>query len=34
MYKITNTIEFFSDEDESEVDLGNILNSYTVPTTP
>ncbi|GJX85044.1 putative ribonuclease H-like domain-containing protein [Tanacetum coccineum] len=27
-------IEFFSDEDEPEVDLGNILNSYTVPTTP
>ncbi|GKB46674.1 putative ribonuclease H-like domain-containing protein, partial [Tanacetum coccineum] len=27
-------VEFFSDKDESEVDLGNILNSYTVPTTP
>ncbi|GJW81684.1 putative ribonuclease H-like domain-containing protein [Tanacetum coccineum] len=27
-------IEFFSDEDEPEVDLGNILNSYAVPTTP
>ncbi|GJZ44208.1 putative ribonuclease H-like domain-containing protein [Tanacetum coccineum] len=27
-------IEFFNDEDEPEVDLGNILNSYTVPTTP
>ncbi|GJW70319.1 putative ribonuclease H-like domain-containing protein [Tanacetum coccineum] len=27
-------IEFFSDEDESEVDLGNITNSYTVLTTP
>ncbi|GJY67040.1 hypothetical protein Tco_0469278 [Tanacetum coccineum] len=27
-------VEFFSDEDELEVDLGNILNSYTVPTTP
>ncbi|GJQ96655.1 hypothetical protein Tco_0007794 [Tanacetum coccineum] len=27
-------VEFFSDEDESEVDLGNITNSYTVPTTP
>ncbi|GKF60895.1 putative ribonuclease H-like domain-containing protein, partial [Tanacetum coccineum] len=27
-------IEFFSDEDEPEVDLGNISNSYTVPTTP
>ncbi|GJU30992.1 putative ribonuclease H-like domain-containing protein [Tanacetum coccineum] len=27
-------VEFFSDEDEQEVDLGNITNSYTVPTTP
>ncbi|GKB40370.1 uncharacterized mitochondrial protein-like protein, partial [Tanacetum coccineum] len=27
-------IEFFSDEDEPEVDLGNITNSYIVPTTP
>ncbi|GJW32903.1 putative ribonuclease H-like domain-containing protein [Tanacetum coccineum] len=27
-------VEFFSDEDEPEVDLGNILNSYTVATTP
>ncbi|GJZ84511.1 putative ribonuclease H-like domain-containing protein, partial [Tanacetum coccineum] len=27
-------VEFFSDEDESEVDLRNITNSYTVPTTP
>ncbi|GJV22699.1 putative ribonuclease H-like domain-containing protein [Tanacetum coccineum] len=27
-------VEFFSDEDEPEVDLGNIANSYTVPTTP
>ncbi|GKA04227.1 uncharacterized mitochondrial protein-like protein [Tanacetum coccineum] len=27
-------IEFFSNEDEPEVDLGNITNSYTVPTTP
>ncbi|GJT68809.1 putative ribonuclease H-like domain-containing protein [Tanacetum coccineum] len=27
-------VEFFSDEDEPEVYLGNILNSYTVPTTP
>ncbi|GJS69399.1 putative ribonuclease H-like domain-containing protein [Tanacetum coccineum] len=27
-------IESFSDEDELEVDLGNITNSYTVPTTP
>ncbi|GKB56592.1 putative ribonuclease H-like domain-containing protein [Tanacetum coccineum] len=26
-------IESFSDEDEPEVDLGNITNSYTVPTT-
>ncbi|GJW56637.1 hypothetical protein Tco_0103368 [Tanacetum coccineum] len=29
----TTQIEFFSDEDEPEVDLGNITNSYTVPTT-
>ncbi|GJX75802.1 putative ribonuclease H-like domain-containing protein [Tanacetum coccineum] len=27
-------VEFFNDEDEPEVDLGNITNSYTVPTTP
>ncbi|GKB38918.1 putative ribonuclease H-like domain-containing protein [Tanacetum coccineum] len=27
-------IEFFGDEDEPEVDLGNITNSYIVPTTP
>ncbi|GKB55272.1 hypothetical protein Tco_0906025, partial [Tanacetum coccineum] len=27
-------IESFSNEDEPEVDLGNITNSYTVPTTP
>ncbi|GKC35637.1 hypothetical protein Tco_1048021 [Tanacetum coccineum] len=27
-------VEFFSDEDELEVDLGNITNSYTVLTTP
>ncbi|GJY16213.1 retrovirus-related pol polyprotein from transposon TNT 1-94 [Tanacetum coccineum] len=27
-------VEFFSDEDKPEVDLGNITNSYTVPTTP
>ncbi|GKF84123.1 hypothetical protein Tco_0249021, partial [Tanacetum coccineum] len=27
-------VEFFSDKDEPEVDLGNILNSYTVLTTP
>ncbi|GKF07438.1 hypothetical protein Tco_0041662 [Tanacetum coccineum] len=27
-------IESFSDEDEPEVDLGNIINSYIVPTTP
>ncbi|GJU92508.1 putative ribonuclease H-like domain-containing protein [Tanacetum coccineum] len=31
--KVTH-VEFFSDEDEPEVDLGNITNSYTVPTTP
>ncbi|GJV63066.1 putative ribonuclease H-like domain-containing protein [Tanacetum coccineum] len=30
----TTHVEFFSDEDELEVDLGNIINSYTVPTTP
>ncbi|GJT13771.1 putative ribonuclease H-like domain-containing protein [Tanacetum coccineum] len=27
-------VEFFSNEDEPEVDLGNILNSYTVSTSP
>ncbi|GJR44604.1 putative ribonuclease H-like domain-containing protein [Tanacetum coccineum] len=27
-------VEFFNDEDKPEVDLGNILNSYTVLTTP
>ncbi|GJW31235.1 hypothetical protein Tco_0051267 [Tanacetum coccineum] len=27
-------VEFFSDEDEPEVDLGNILSSYTVVTPP
>ncbi|GKF10262.1 putative ribonuclease H-like domain-containing protein, partial [Tanacetum coccineum] len=27
-------VELFSDEDELEVDLGNITNSYIVPTTP
>ncbi|GKB41753.1 hypothetical protein Tco_0886695 [Tanacetum coccineum] len=27
-------VELLSDEDELEVDLGNITNSYTVPTTP
>ncbi|GJR66308.1 putative ribonuclease H-like domain-containing protein [Tanacetum coccineum] len=27
-------VEFFSDKDEPEVDLENITNSYTVPTTP
>ncbi|GJV43930.1 ribonuclease H-like domain-containing protein [Tanacetum coccineum] len=27
-------VEFFNDEDEPEVDLGNITNSYIVPTTP
>ncbi|GKD95925.1 putative ribonuclease H-like domain-containing protein, partial [Tanacetum coccineum] len=30
----TTHVEFFSDEDDLEVDLGNITNSYTVPTTP
>ncbi|GKE04451.1 putative ribonuclease H-like domain-containing protein [Tanacetum coccineum] len=30
----TTHLEFFSDKDKPEVDLGNILNSYTVPTTP
>ncbi|GKD81210.1 hypothetical protein Tco_1348049, partial [Tanacetum coccineum] len=27
-------MEFFSNEDEPEVNLGNIINSYIVPTTP
>ncbi|GKB28469.1 putative ribonuclease H-like domain-containing protein [Tanacetum coccineum] len=27
-------VEFFNDEDEPKVNLGNITNSYTVPTTP
>ncbi|GKD54526.1 putative ribonuclease H-like domain-containing protein [Tanacetum coccineum] len=27
-------VAFFNDENEPEVDLGNILNFYTVPTTP
>ncbi|GJV75016.1 putative ribonuclease H-like domain-containing protein [Tanacetum coccineum] len=27
-------VEFFSDEDKPDVDLGNITNSYIVPTTP
>ncbi|GJY25032.1 ribonuclease H-like domain-containing protein [Tanacetum coccineum] len=27
-------VEFFSDKDEPEIDLGNITNSYTVLTTP
>ncbi|GJV73407.1 hypothetical protein Tco_1493402 [Tanacetum coccineum] len=27
-------IESFSDEDEPEANLGNIINSYTVPTIP
>ncbi|GKF97962.1 hypothetical protein Tco_0293783, partial [Tanacetum coccineum] len=27
-------VEFFSDEDGTKVDLRNIINSYTVPTTP
>ncbi|GJY23164.1 ribonuclease H-like domain-containing protein [Tanacetum coccineum] len=31
--KVTH-VKFFSDEDEPEVDLGNIFNSYTVPITP
>ncbi|GJY47940.1 putative ribonuclease H-like domain-containing protein [Tanacetum coccineum] len=30
----TTHVEFFSYEDKPEVDLGNITNSYTVPTTP
>ncbi|GKA57091.1 hypothetical protein Tco_0756279 [Tanacetum coccineum] len=30
----TTHVEFFSDKDKPEVDLGNITNSYTVPTTP
>ncbi|GKC96198.1 putative ribonuclease H-like domain-containing protein [Tanacetum coccineum] len=30
----TTQIEFFREEKEPEVDLGNITNSYTVPTTP
>ncbi|GKA78347.1 putative ribonuclease H-like domain-containing protein [Tanacetum coccineum] len=30
----TTHVEFFSDKDEPEVDLGNITNSYTVLTTP
>ncbi|GJW53378.1 hypothetical protein Tco_0097463 [Tanacetum coccineum] len=30
----TTQVEFSSDEDEPEVDLGNILNSYTIPNTP
>ncbi|GKB83741.1 hypothetical protein Tco_0950636, partial [Tanacetum coccineum] len=29
-----NHVEFFSDEDKPEVDLGNITNSYTVSTIP
>ncbi|GJT31134.1 putative ribonuclease H-like domain-containing protein [Tanacetum coccineum] len=31
--KVTH-VEFFSDEDQPKVDLGNITNSYRVPTTP
>ncbi|GKG24812.1 hypothetical protein Tco_0395440, partial [Tanacetum coccineum] len=27
-------VEFFSDEDEPKVDLGNITNSYIIPYTP
>ncbi|GJX66719.1 putative ribonuclease H-like domain-containing protein [Tanacetum coccineum] len=30
----TTHVEFFSDEDEPEIDLGNITNSYIVLTTP
>ncbi|GJS21149.1 putative ribonuclease H-like domain-containing protein [Tanacetum coccineum] len=30
----TTHVELFSDKDKPEVDLGNITNSYTVPTTP
>ncbi|GKC67512.1 putative ribonuclease H-like domain-containing protein, partial [Tanacetum coccineum] len=30
----TTHVDFFSDKDEPEVDLGNITNSYTVLTTP
>ncbi|GJS50503.1 ribonuclease H-like domain-containing protein [Tanacetum coccineum] len=30
----TAHVEFFSDEDEPEVDLGNIINFFTVLTTP
>ncbi|GKF13388.1 hypothetical protein Tco_0054850, partial [Tanacetum coccineum] len=30
----TTHVEFFSDKDEPDVDLGNITNSYTVPPTP
>ncbi|GJR96479.1 putative ribonuclease H-like domain-containing protein, partial [Tanacetum coccineum] len=30
----TTHVEFFSDEDDPEVDLGNITNLYTVLTTP
>ncbi|GJY10452.1 putative ribonuclease H-like domain-containing protein [Tanacetum coccineum] len=31
---VATHVEFFSDEDEPEVNLGNITNSYIVPTTP
>ncbi|GJS34569.1 retrovirus-related pol polyprotein from transposon TNT 1-94 [Tanacetum coccineum] len=31
---VTTHVEFFSDEDKPEVYLGNITNSYTIPTTP
>ncbi|GJT85675.1 putative ribonuclease H-like domain-containing protein [Tanacetum coccineum] len=27
-------IEFFSDEDKPEIEIGNIPNSYSIPTTP
>ncbi|GJV82302.1 putative ribonuclease H-like domain-containing protein [Tanacetum coccineum] len=30
----TTHVEFFNEKDEPAVDLGNITNSYTVPTTP
>ncbi|GJZ88631.1 putative ribonuclease H-like domain-containing protein [Tanacetum coccineum] len=33
MLEATNA-EFFNDEEKPEVDLGNIINSYSVPTTP
>ncbi|GJR43306.1 putative ribonuclease H-like domain-containing protein [Tanacetum coccineum] len=30
----TTHVEFFNDEDEAEVDFGNITHSYTIPPTP